>query len=179
MRKLYFSIDRNPAIKHLVKKKNQGGILMEKDKNFEELLQKAEAGDARAQYTLGMMYADGDGIEQDYTEALKWFKKAATQEYAPAQKAVGVMYCDGLDQDYAEAVKWFQQAADNGDVSSQFLLGCLYHGGLGVEQDSAKAIGWVLKSAVQDYADAQYQMGIIYGEGHGVEQDYEEAARWS
>ncbi len=45
--------------------------------NIEELKQKAEAGDAEAQFQLGKKYANGDGVEQDYAEALKWYMKSA------------------------------------------------------------------------------------------------------
>ena len=37
----------------------------------------ADAGDAVAQYNLGMLYADGQGVAQDYTEAAKWLRLAA------------------------------------------------------------------------------------------------------
>jgi TPR repeat protein len=35
----------------------------------DELKKKAEAGDAVARYKLGVMYADGDGVQQDSAEA--------------------------------------------------------------------------------------------------------------
>ena len=37
----------------------------------------AEAGDARAQDNLGVMYSKGDGVPQDYAEAVKWHRRAA------------------------------------------------------------------------------------------------------
>ena len=44
----------------------------------------AEQGDAEAQFNLGVMYANGEGVPQDYAEAVKWYPKAAEQgdEYA-------------------------------------------------------------------------------------------------
>ena len=44
-----------------------------------ELVKKAEAGDAKAQYYLGRCYYKGDGVAQDYKEAVKWFTKSAEQ----------------------------------------------------------------------------------------------------
>lgn len=55
----------------------------------------AEQGNARAQLILGAMYADGQGVPQDYKEAVVWFRKAADQGFARAQFSLGVMYANG------------------------------------------------------------------------------------
>ena len=49
---------------------------------FAETKAKAEAGDADAQYNLGWMYDEGEGVEQDFKEAVKWYQKAADQGLA-------------------------------------------------------------------------------------------------
>jgi TPR repeat protein len=56
----------------------------------------------------------GHGVTQDYTEALKWFRKAADQGEAKAQANLGKMYAmgHGVLQDYAPALAWFRKAAD-------------------------------------------------------------------
>ncbi len=41
------------------------------------------------------MYIKGDGVEQDYAEAVKWYKKAALQGFADAQFNLAAMYCEG------------------------------------------------------------------------------------
>ena len=58
--------------------------------------------------------ADGSGVKKDYKEALKWFTKAAEQNYADAQSNVGGMYYKGqaVKQDYEEALKWYMKAAE-------------------------------------------------------------------
>ena len=70
---------------------------------------RAEAGDAEAQYDLGVMYASGEGVPQDYAEAVRWYRLAAEQGDAGAQSFLGAMYhdCIGVPQDYAEAVRWY------------------------------------------------------------------------
>jgi len=46
-------------------------------------LQSAAArGDANAQYNLGWLYFDGEGVPQDDVEAYAWFSVAAAQGYA-------------------------------------------------------------------------------------------------
>ena len=69
--------------------------------------------DAYAQSNLGYMYYHGLGVDQDYTEALKWNKKAAEQGHALAQNNLGNLYELGLgvDIDFTEAVKWYRKAA--------------------------------------------------------------------
>ena len=82
----------------------------------ELLIPLAEAGDAEAQTDLGFMYANGLGVPQDYTEALKWYRKAAIQGYTKAQYALGAMYANGIGvpQDYVQSYAWFQLAAEGG-----------------------------------------------------------------
>ena len=85
----------------------------------------AEQGDADAQFNLGVMYADGEGVPQDYQEAVKWYRLAAEQGYADAQANLGARYDTGrgVSQDYQEAVKWYRLAAEQGYTFAQFNLG--------------------------------------------------------
>ena len=54
---------------------------------------------------------------QNYTEAVKWYQKAADQGDAVAQSFLGFMYEDGqgMPKNLSEAKKWYQKAADQGD----------------------------------------------------------------
>jgi TPR repeat protein len=85
-----------------------------------EIRIKAEQGDAAAQFSLGAIYAKGQGVAQDYAEAAKWYRKAAEQGYTPAQCKLGTMYVQGhgVTRDYAEAVKWYRKASEQGQCSS-------------------------------------------------------------
>ena len=76
----------------------------------------AETGDARAQYLLGVMYGDGQGVAQDYAAAASWYRKAADQGYAAAQYNLGGMYYNGqgVAWDYVQAHKWFNLSAASG-----------------------------------------------------------------
>ena len=94
-----------------------------------ETLQLAERGNAQAQFNLGMMYENGQGVRQDDAEAFKWYQQAAEQGYAPAQVLLGAMYKNGqgVRQDDAEAVKWYRQAAEQGYSPAQVLLDTVYN----------------------------------------------------
>ena len=65
----------------------------------------AEQGDASAQFNLGGMYANGEGVLEDDTEAVRWFRLAAEQGHAGAQSSLGFMYDygQGILEDEAEA----------------------------------------------------------------------------
>ena len=140
----------------------------------------AEQGNAKAQNNLGVMYANGKGVKQDYAEAVKWYRKAAEQGYAEAQFNFGCMYVFGwgVKQDYAEAVKWLRKAAEQGYANAQFNLAAMYINGQGVQQDFAEASKWYRKAAEQGDAKAQFNLGAAYKSGEGVQQDYAEAVKW-
>jgi uncharacterized protein len=78
----------------------------------------AEQGNARGQFSLGVMYANGRGVPQDYTQAVRWYRSAAEQGNARGQFRLGAMYAegDGAPQDYVEAYKWETLAAARGSA---------------------------------------------------------------
>ena len=80
------------------------------------LRNKAEAGDATGQFVLGTMYDKGQGVEQDYGEAAKWYRKAAEHGRVEAQYQIGFMYemGRGVKQDDAEAYAWYNLSGANG-----------------------------------------------------------------
>ena len=111
---------------------------------FREFRPLAEQGNANAQYNLGIMYDNGQGVSQDYAGAVKWFRKAAKQGVAEAQFELGFMYDKGLGvpQDYAKALQWWRKAAERGYAKAQSKLGFMYRNGQGVPQDYVQAHKW-------------------------------------
>jgi TPR repeat protein len=77
----------------------------------------AEQGDVDAQYSLGLMYEEGQGVPQDYKTAVKWIRFAAEQGVADAQGNLGAMYAfgKGVLKDYVYAHMWGNIAAMNGN----------------------------------------------------------------
>mgnify|MGYP001440917094 CR=1 FL=1 len=71
---------------------------------------------AEAQLNLGEKYNNGDGVPQDYVEAVRWYRLAAEQGYANAQYNVGIMYADGdgVAEDNVLAYMWYNLAAAQG-----------------------------------------------------------------
>ena len=140
----------------------------------------AERGQAAAQAYLGWCYDSGQGVPQDYREAVRWYRKAADQGHANAQHNLGVCYAKGkgVAQDYSEAVTWYRRAADQERPGAQYHLGACYRDGDGVQQDHAEAAKWFRKAAIQGNRYAQFNLGMYYQSGTGVAQDYAEAAKW-
>jgi hypothetical protein len=89
------------------------------------------------------------GVAKDYSEAMRWFRKAADQGNAFAQNKIGVLYYNGwsVKQDYGEAMRWFRKAADQGDGAAQNNVGWLYANGEGVPRDLGQAREWMQKAA--------------------------------
>ena len=104
----------------------------------------AAEGDARAQFWLGLMYEDGVGVEQDYGEALFWYRHSAEEGYDDAQNKMGLMYVKGehVLQDYKEAEKLFRLSASQGSSHGQYGLGLIYENGYGVIEDKVLAYMW-------------------------------------
>jgi TPR repeat protein len=77
----------------------------------------AERGNAKAQIILGRMYFDGQGVPQDYSVAMSWWRKAAEQGNAEGQARLGILYRwgRGVPQDYVIAHMWFNLAARSGN----------------------------------------------------------------
>jgi TPR repeat protein len=129
----------------------------------------AGQGDAAAQYKLGALYDDGQGVPQDHAEAMRWYRKAAKQGYAIVAYTIG---------DYQGAARLYRELAEQGDVEAQDRLGSMYNRGMGVPEDYAEAAKWYRKAAEQGYASAQYNLGNMYLSGDGVPQDYVQAYKW-
>ena len=112
---------------------------------FVEFGELAEQGDADAQYYLGNMYYNGEGVEKNFTEAAKWFAFAAEQGDATAQLTLGIMYkyAEGVEQDYAYAAELYSLAAKQGDTHAQFNLGIMYENRTGVVQSYVVAHMWL------------------------------------
>ena len=115
---------------------------------------KAKQGDAAAQYNLGVCYYNGIGVEKDYVEAVKWYRKAAEQGRARAQSTLGVRYAngEGVEKDYVEAVKWYRKAAEQEEAFAQFMLGFCYYNGNGVAKDFVDAYAWWNLASATDKA---------------------------
>ncbi len=144
----------------------------------EELLAKAESGDADAQYILGNCYEDGDGVEADINQALKYWTMAGEQGHSDAQDALGSYYLFGEDDGYygdiPTAVSWFERSAKQGNAHAQYSMAWI---ACGFDMDWDKAVKWYTLAADQGYTPAQFGLGEMYYR-YDDKLDYEKAVYW-
>lgn len=112
---------------------------------FDEFRALALSGDAAAQYRLGVMYAKGQGVPQDYKQAASWYLQAAAKDDTRAQFAIAELYSQGqgVPQDDKVATKWYLEAADHGYPKAQYNIGLKYAKGTGMPQDLIQAYKWL------------------------------------
>ena len=127
----------------------------------------AKQGEPSAQYILGLMYDNGEGVPEDDKQAIKWYRLAADQGYADAQYNLGVMYANGYGEpkDDKQAVQWFRLAAEQGHAEAQFNLGYIYNKGQGTDVDNDEAVKWYKLAFENGLVNAEYNLGVMYANG--------------
>src|SRR5262245_20080878 len=86
--------------------------------NVEDLKARAEAGDRNATRQLAEIYYVGrGGVEQNFTEAARWYERLAKQGDARAQTSLGLMYARGygVAKNMETARRWWSFAASQND----------------------------------------------------------------
>ena len=160
---------------------NKQSLLGESSFNQEPyILPLAEQGNAKAQFNVGSIYDIGKGVQQDFVEAIKWYKRSAEQGNAKAQYNLALMYelGKGVSQDFSKAAIWYRRSAEQGIASAQFKIAAQYHFGKGVQLFFVDAMNFYKLSAEQGNAGAQYNLGLVYAKGEEVQQDKLQAYVW-
>lgn len=134
-----------------------------------------------AMYLLGHLFETGCGVKQDAEMAVEHYRKAATEEHAPACTALGRCYETevGLTKDLDEAQHWYALAARRGDVDGMTRLArMLEFGRPGVDPDARAAFGWCLQAVQTEPASPLSHYGIArcYELAIGTNLDREQAA---
>lgn len=115
--------------------------------------------------------------EQDLHEAAIHYRKAAEQNYLPAQTALGELL--RTSQDYEEAFGWFLMSAYQGDAAGAFGLAQMYANGEGVEKSLEKAPYWITHAAEKNYLPAAEALAAAYRMGDfGLTKDLDQAKKW-
>jgi len=115
--------------------------------------------------------------QQDLREAAIHYRKAAEQNYLPAQTAMGELL--RVSQDYEEAFGWFLMSAYQGDAAGAYHLGQAYANGEGVEKNLAKAVYWIKVAAEKNYLTAAETLASAYRTGDlGLPKDPELQKKW-
>jgi TPR repeat protein len=109
---------------------------------FEWHMDNQNAARPKIMYSIGWIYYEGRGTDQDYTKALYYIKSSAGRSYLAVQSLLGFLYANGhgIDQDWTKSIEWYTKAANQGNVYAYFNLGFIYHYGDGVEKKLSTSI---------------------------------------
>ncbi len=141
--------------------------------SISELQQKANEGDAQAQFNLGCCYATNTDIEKNNHLAFEWIQKAAEQGLVDAQLFLGLSY----------SIERLIQNDENKDI----LIGYWTEGksfkpqwlfALKPNESASLSFKWFQEASIQNCIDAQYWLAFLYYEGVGTKQDYQQAFEW-
>jgi TPR repeat protein len=129
--------------------------------------------DPEAMNRIGIRYATGSGVPQDFVAALAWYQRAAEHGSVRALNNIATLHFHGLGvpQSYEEAVKWLRLAVAKGDAAAQNRLGAMYEEGLGVPQSAHDAFELFDRAAAQGYGPGMANLGHAYAGGTGVQRD--------
>jgi exopolysaccharide production negative regulator len=168
----------------------------EKDKAVTSLQYAAEQGHALAQWKLGRMYAEGDGVERSDLRAFEYFRRIAdayaddspgtpqARFVANAFVALGHYYLDGIPDsavkaDPVRAHEMFSYAASYfGDPDAQYYLARLYLDGKGAPRDARQAARWLSLAANKGQHQAQALLGRMLFKGEAVPRQIARGLMW-
>lgn len=141
---------------------------------------RAEWSQSDADVFVGLSFAAGDGVPQNYEAAVKLFRKAAEAGNAEGQYLLGLAYRNGhgVPKNYSEAIKWLKKSAAQEHPEAQNTLGLFYYTGEGVSQNYEEAASWYRKAAMNGNQFSMYSLGYLYSSGLGVPKNYSEANGW-
>jgi TPR repeat protein len=156
----------------------------------------AELGHPTAQWKLGRMYAEGDGVAEDDYTAFQYFSRVVTEHaddlpgsaeapfVANAFVEIGGYYLTGIsnagiEPNASRAREIFTYAASYfGDAAAQYQLGRMYLDGVGVEQDPRQAARWFMLAARKGQVEAQAELGRLLASGEGLAVDRAQGLMW-
>lgn len=140
----------------------------------------AEQGNPIAQYSLGLLYENGQGVPQDNRLAGEWYRKAADQGHPDAQNNLASFHISGLGVpvNVEVGVNWLRKAAQQGHAGAQYNLGIMYTLGQGIPKNFPQAETWLRLAADQGATEAKYNLGVMYEQGDLGTPQPVEAYKW-
>ena len=122
----------------------------------------------------------GNPNASDRDRAVALLQAAASQNYAPAETALGTIYEQGIlvTKEVSKAILFYSKAADQGDWIAQFSLGRIYFLGLGTAKDATAARKWFTQAAAAGDSGSAFFLGLLNDHDLGNPPDYVDAAKW-
>jgi TPR repeat protein len=137
-----------------------------------EFLTAAQRGDPSAQYAVGWYYENAKGVRKSFSEAEKWWTRAAEAGNLSAQYGLGnIAYSQ---RNLVQAEQWWRKAAEKGDRRAQHCLGFFCSEIIGADE----ALKWTKKAANNGDAEAQKFLGFLTFWGGAVDRDRVAGMKW-
>ena len=141
------------------------------DKRWHALVASAKSGDAASQWELGYYSQTGAASKsgkvlshQSTAEAIRWYRHAASQNYAAAMVSLSSILSDGDPPDYKAAISWAKSAMALGEASAAYNLGNIYRD-LGRPKEALRH--YQIAASMGD-CEAHLQIGLCSLFGHGT-----------
>jgi len=140
----------------------------------------AKRGEALGQFNLAMMHLRRELPGASDAKAWRWLQRAAAQNFALAENALGEMIEQGRHGplDKAAACDWFERSAEHGNGDGALAAGTCFYLGRGRALDMALAHRWYLQAATAGDVGAQYLVASMFETGLGIEADERLARYW-
>lgn len=145
---------------------------------IDTLKKRAEAGNPKAQYILGLQYSIGDKVEKNEVESVKWVKLSADNGDLDAQ-----LYYGQQIPNRVEGLKWIHQSANSDNIEAQTFLGEIYRtkDNEFSQYDIEKSLHWLKKAAERTDMHsirASFRLYLMFEYGDGVDKNDESASKW-
>lgn len=140
----------------------------------------ARQGNGLAQFTLGLFYQLGWGVNVSPTQSCNWFKQAAENQIPAAQEQLGYCYLNDhfASAEQSLALHWFEQAYQAGIISAACAMGKLLVDGSYVAPNPQKGLQLCHQAAQAGATAAQLQLAKWLLEGRVLQQDASQALVW-
>ncbi|QSZ42777.1 sel1 repeat family protein [Sulfurimonas aquatica] len=144
------------------------------DKAFKLFTELAEQGNADAQTSLGFMYQNAQGCEQNEARTLELYTAAAEAKQPYALFNLAILYENGIggvEHDQFKAHELHMEAATREVPPAMYEVGLMLERGLGCMQNYSEAAFWYEEGAKRGHLQCFNNLGVLYKEGHGVPKD--------
>ena len=140
---------------------------------LKKVIKNDKTGEAECEY--GFMLFNGDCVDKNIEESIKYWESSAKKGYTKAINALGDRYRlgDGIEADSTKAFAYYCKSAKLDDNVGIFNLGVCYKIGIGVKIDNVKAAEYYWKALQEDVTQAYTSLALMYIEGDGIEKDLE------
>ena len=143
--------------------------------------QASNLGHPLGQYTMGMRYFAGVGVEQNINESIRLLELSAGNGCTKAQHQLGLILVYGLEGSEKNIEKgrdYLTLASMNGEADATFMLAVTYFGQTKIPREAFKVRDLVTLSAEQGSDKGQLMLGELHEQGISMEKNINEALKW-